>query len=319
MLLQNCILIDNEKTLLNICGVNDKILKKIESTFDCKIYCSGNEIYFDSNKPNLIENLIKSLISISENNGIITENLIEILCKEIKKNNLTDIVKLLSTNIEILKSKKVFKPKTINQSIYLNLLKEKDIVFSSGPAGTGKTFIAMIYAINELLSKNTKKVILTRPVVEAGENLGFLPGDFTQKINPYLVPLFSSINYILTPEIHAKLTEQNLIEIAPLAYMRGRTFSNSIVILDEAQNTTYNQMKLFLTRPGENTKMIITGDITQIDLPSHKKSGMVQSIKILKSIEEIGFIEFNENDVIRHPLVKKILTAYNKHENSKQN
>lgn len=319
MLIKNCILVDNDKTLLNICGVNDVILKKIENICDCKIYYQGNEIYYESKNPELIEKLIKSLITISQNNSTITENLIEILYNEIKNDNTSDIVGLLSTNIEIVKSKKIFKPKTINQGIYLKLLKEKDIIFSSGPAGTGKTFIAIIFAMNELLSKRTKKVILTRPVVEAGESLGFLPGDFIQKINPYLVPLFSSINYILTPEVHAKLMEQNLIEIAPLAYMRGRTFSDSIVILDEAQNTTYNQMKLFLTRPGENVKMIITGDLTQIDLPNYKKSGMLQSIKILKSIDEIGFIEFNDNDVIRHPLVKKILSAYNKYENSKHN
>ena len=187
MLLKNCILVDNEKTLLDICGVNDRILKKIEDICDCKIYYHGNEIYYESTDPQLIEKLIKSLITITQNNSTITENLIEILYNEIKNNNITDIIKLLSINIEIPKSKMIFRPKTINQGLYLNLLKEKDIVFSSGPAGTGKTFIAIVYAINELLNKRIKKVVLTRPVVEAGESLGYLPGDFTQKINPYLV------------------------------------------------------------------------------------------------------------------------------------
>lgn len=319
MLTKNCILVDDEKTLLNICGVKDIILKKIENICDCKIYYTGNEIYFESKKPELIEELLKTLIIIAQNDGNINENIIEMIFKELKKNKTIDITKILNAKIEIIKSKKSFKPKSINQGLYLKLLNERDIVFASGPAGTGKTFIAITYAINELLNKKIKKVILTRPVVEAGESLGFLPGDFIQKINPYLIPLFSTIEYILSPEIHAKLNEQNLIEIAPLAYMRGRTFSNSIVILDEAQNTTYNQMKLFLTRPGENVKLIITGDLTQIDLPNYKKSGMVQAINILKPIKEIGFIEFNENDVIRHPLVKKILSAYSKYENSKHN
>jgi phosphate starvation-inducible PhoH-like protein len=196
-------------------------------------------------------------------------------------------------------------------------LKERDIVLTYGPAGTGKTFLSIAFALNELLNKRTKKIILTRPVIEAGENLGFLPGDYIQKINPYLVPLFDAINFILPPEVNLKLNAQNLIEIAPLAYMRGRTFDNSIVILDEAQNTTCNQMKLFLTRLGDGSKLIITGDITQTDLPRKVKSGMVEALEILRDIDEIGILEFHEKDVVRHPLVRKIINAYSKLDKSR--
>ena len=312
----NSITIENEKILRTICGVNDKILKTIEKVCDCKLYYSGNEIHYESENPNLIEKILNILIQLSEKNNYISENNVEVIYKELKSDSKMNILDLLNVKVEIPKSKTVFRPKTINQSLYLKMLEEKDIVFASGPAGTGKTYIAIVYALNELLNKRTKKVVLTRPIVEAGENLGFLPGDYVQKINPYLVPLLSAIDSLLPQEVQTKLNEQNMIEIAPLAYMRGRTFSNSIVILDEAQNSTYFQMKLFLTRQGEEAKLIITGDLTQIDLPKNKNNGMISAIKILKPIEEIGFIEFNDNDVVRHPLVKKILSRYNYHENS---
>lgn len=284
MITSNSISIDDEKTLRTICGVNDRLLKKIENICNCKVYYSGNEIYYESENPVIVEKLLNILVKLSEKNNYITDNLIEVIYKELKNNSKIDIFDILNTKIELPKSKTIFRPKTINQSLYLKLLKEKDIVFATGPAGTGKTYIAIVYALNELLNKRVKKVILTRPIVEAGENLGFLPGDYIQKINPYLIPLLSAIDSLLPQELHTKLNEQNLIEIAPLAYMRGRTFNNSIVILDEAQNSTYYQMKLFLTRPGESAKLIITGDLTQIDLPNTKKNGMISAIKILNSI-----------------------------------
>jgi len=316
MISKSHLVIEDKKILLEICGINDKNLKRLENISNSKIFYHGNEIHFEGEKSKILEKTIQSLIKISENGGNIYNNLIENVYKELEKNIENDISDLLNVNIEIPKVKKVFNPRTINQGLMIKLLNQKDIVFSYGPAGTGKTFLAIAYALNQLLNKKVKKVILTRPVVEAGESLGFLPGDYLQKITPYLVPLFDAITFILTPEIYEKFIGQNLIEIAPLAYMRGRTFSNSIVILDEAQNTTYNQIKLFLTRPDETSKLILTGDITQIDLPKKQKSGMIIALNTLRSIKEIGFVEFTENDVVRHHLVKKIINAFNHYEKS---
>lgn len=313
------LVIEDPKTLLNICGVNDKNLRRIEKLSGCSIHSVGNEICFEGENVFIVERTLQNLIRISETGGEVYTNLIELLYYEIERNLDIDLNTVLTSNIEIHKIKKVFNPRSVNQGLYIQLLRERDIIFSYGPAGTGKTFIAIAFALNELLNKRYNKIILTRPVVEAGENLGFLPGDYIQKINPYLIPLFDSINSILTTEINAKLMSQNLIEIAPLAYMRGRTFNNSIVILDEAQNTTYTQMKMFLTRLGENSKLIITGDITQVDLPKKIKSGMVEGLRIVSEVSDIGIVEFQEKDVVRHPLVKKIINAYDKYERKEQN
>ncbi|HOF01381.1 MAG TPA: PhoH family protein [Spirochaetota bacterium] len=308
------LVIEDPKTLLNICGVNDKNLRRIEKLSGCSVHSVGNEICFEGENVFIVERTLQNLMRISETGGEIYTNLVELLYYEIEKNLDVDLNTVLTSNIEIHKVKKIFNPRSVNQGLYIQLLRERDIIFSYGPAGTGKTFIAIAFALSELLNKRYNKIILTRPVVEAGENLGFLPGDYIQKINPYLIPLFDSINSILTTEINVKLMSQNLIEIAPLAYMRGRTFNNSIVILDEAQNTTYTQMKMFLTRLGENSKLIIAGDITQVDLPKKIKSGMVEGLKIVSEISDIGIVNFQEKDVVRHPLVKKIINAYDKYE-----
>jgi phosphate starvation-inducible PhoH-like protein len=207
--------------------------------------------------------------------------------------------------------------KTIGQRHYVKTIKKRDIVFGIGPAGTGKTYLAVVLAVVALKEGAVKRIVLTRPAVEAGENLGFLPGDLQEKVDPYLRPLYDALHDVLGPEQTAKALERGLIEIAPLAYMRGRTLDDSFIILDEAQNTTPEQMKMFLTRLGFGSKMVITGDVTQIDLPRGKSSGLVEAQRILKDIEEIGMIFFAEQDVVRHSLVQKIIVAYNHDADSK--
>lgn len=223
---------------------------------------------------------------------------------------LDEIVQVFDNPIVINLKRKSIVPKNINQKRYLKFIGKNDIVFGIGPAGTGKTYLAVAAALKELQDKNVEKIILTRPAVEAGEALGFLPGDLQEKLLPYLRPLYDAMYDMLGVEDTMKLIERNVIEIAPLAYMRGRTLANAFVILDEAQNTTIEQMMMFLTRLGENSRMIITGDVTQIDLPRNKKSGLKSAMKILEDIEGIKLFHFEAGDVVRHPLVTKIIQAY---------
>jgi len=206
-------------------------------------------------------------------------------------------------------------PKTDTQKRYLDAIREHDIVFGIGPAGTGKTYLAMAMAVNAFLKKQVSRIVLARPAIEAGEKLGFLPGDIQEKVNPYLRPLYDALYDMMEAEKSLKMIDRGVIEIAPLAFMRGRTLNDAFVILDEAQNTTTEQMKMFLTRLGFNSKAVITGDVTQIDLPSGRPSGLVEVIRILDGIEGITFINFSERDVVRHKLVQEIVKAYERHEN----
>jgi phosphate starvation-inducible PhoH-like protein len=212
------------------------------------------------------------------------------------------------------KSPSTVSPKTPTQKQYMEAIGANDIVFGWGSAGTGKTYLAMAMAVQALLDRKVDRIILTRPAVEAGEKLGFLPGDLEEKVNPYLRPLFDALYDMVDLDRAARMIEKGIIEIAPIAFMRGRTLSHSFVILDEAQNTTIDQMKMFLTRLGFDSKAVITGDITQVDLPYGKTSGLHDAIKVLKGIEGIGMVEFTEKDVVRHPLVRKIIVAYEKYE-----
>jgi len=204
--------------------------------------------------------------------------------------------------------------KTFKQRQYVQALRKQDLIFCSGPAGTGKTFLAVVVAVQALLASEFERIILTRPAVEAGERLGFLPGDLQQKVNPYLRPLYDAINEFIDPEKIPSLMERGVIEVAPLAYMRGRTLNNAFVIVDEAQNTTPAQMKMVLTRLGFKSRMVVTGDITQTDLPQHQESGLTMALKILKNVEGIAFCEFSQKDVVRHPLVQRIVAAYERYE-----
>jgi len=220
--------------------------------------------------------------------------------------------KIFLDKVYVTTQNRVISPKTKNQKIYIDAIRNNDIVFGNGPAGTGKTYLAVTMAVSALAAGEVKSIILTRPAVEAGEKLGFLPGDLAQKVNPYLRPLHDALNDLLSPERAADLIEQEVIEIAPLAFMRGRTLSNAFIILDEAQNTTKEQMKMFLTRIGFDSRAVITGDSTQIDLPVKSQSGLLQAKKILSDIEGIEFCKFTKQDVVRHPLVQQIINAYEK-------
>ena len=305
------IVVPDNDILSLVCGQNDSSLKLIEDTLGVSVFTRGNEISIETED-----------YAIRQKFQFIIERIIdEITAGE--KNSDDIVVSVLNTQKSTGRSSSVMVPgafrkvypRTDNQAEYIWLLQNKDMVFCSGAAGSGKTFLAVAEALRLILTHNKSKLIITRPVVEAGENLGFLPGDLEQKINPYLKPLKDAMEMIIPGETVRRLTEAGIIETAPLAYMRGRTLNNAVIILDEAQNTTPSQMKMFLTRMGENSKVFITGDTTQIDLPKKIPSGLIDAIHLLHKIEDIGFMELTADDVVRNPLVKKIVRAY---ENEKE-
>lgn len=302
-----------------ILGSNDSNLKVLNSLYNLDIFTKGEDIFIsttDVEIVELLEKIFEVLIMIASNNIIITErdiiyiaSLSEKMCKE-------DIVDIYVNRMFITKtlSGKPIYAKTLNQKEYIKAINKDDLVFAIGPAGTGKTYIAVVNALAKLRKGEIRKIILTRPAVEAGEKLGFLPGDLKEKVDPYLRPLYDALYEVLGSKTVDEYIEKGIIEIAPLAYMRGRTLENAYVILDEAQNTTINQMKLFLTRLGFNSKMVVTGDITQIDLPKKIDSGMINAVKLLEGVKGISTIKFERVDVIRHPLVQKVLAKYEEYE-----
>lgn len=298
---------------LALFGPQDKFLHLIEEQTTAQIRSREEEIVIqgEAGEVESLQQLFDVLLELVRNNYILNERDVHYaveLAKQMKADQLLDLFK---GDIATTHKGKPIRVKTIGQKQYVSTIKQKDIVFGIGPAGTGKTYIAVVLAVSALKEGKVKRIVLTRPAVEAGESLGFLPGDLQEKVDPYLRPLYDALNDVLGPEQVVKSLERGLIEIAPLAYMRGRTLDDSFIILDEAQNTTPEQMKMFLTRLGFGSKMVITGDVTQIDLPRGKSSGLVEAHRILKHVEEIGFIEFAESDVVRHSLVQKIIVAYN--------
>jgi phosphate starvation-inducible PhoH-like protein len=261
--------------------------------------------------------IIEHLINLLNFNEIITEQNIQYAINMINDGKKSELAALDNDCICITSKGKPIKAKTLGQKSYIEAIKKNTIVFGVGPAGTGKTFLAVAMAVTALKNKKVNKIVLTRPAVEAGEKLGFLPGDLQNKIDPYLRPLYDALYEMLSYEGYTKYAERNIIEIAPLAYMRGRTLDDSFIILDEAQNTTPAQMKMFLTRLGFNSKAIVTGDITQIDLPRDTRSGLIEASKLLKNIDDIAVHYFTERDVVRHRLVQKIIQAYDRYESEK--
>ena len=302
-------------------GIDDNNLKYIEKKFiNTKFVLRGNTLFVDGKKKEIdaIQSLVNDIIYTINIKGFIDNSDLDLLCESDSSmiqngksnNNLTDQVILYTHKGPVV-------AQTDGQKKYHEAVMNNDIVFSYGPAGTGKTYQAVACAVSALKNKEVEKIIITRPVVEAGERLGFLPGDLKEKVDPYLTPLFDALNKMIPPDKLKVFLSQNIIEIAPLAYMRGRTLHNAFMILDEAQNSTKMQMKMFLTRLGVTSKAIITGDITQIDLGTSETSGLIDAIGILKKIKGITFIELTEKDVVRHRLVKDIITAYSKNEGKK--
>jgi len=299
---------------LSIFGPQDMFLKMIEAQIPAQIVSREAEITIrgDMRDVQVAEHLFEVLLELVRNGYILSERDVAYaidLAKDFRADQLLDLFK---GEITTTFRGKPIRVKTIGQKHYVTTIRKRDIVFGIGPAGTGKTYLAVVLAVAALKEGAVKRIVLTRPAVEAGESLGFLPGDLQEKVDPYLRPLYDALYDVMGPEQTAKALERGLIEIAPLAYMRGRTLDDSFIILDEAQNTTPEQMKMFLTRLGFGSKMVITGDATQIDLPRGKKSGLIEAKHILEGIEEIGFVQFAEQDVVRHSLVQKIITAYDK-------
>ena len=295
--------------VVNILGINDKNLKYIKSVFpEVKINVRGNTIYIDgkSKEAKEIIRIFDEMLMMNDNDENIEETDVALLSNI--KNGKSEEGKKISS-ISIIENKTI-KVKNINQFKYMEMIQDSTITFGIGPAGTGKTFLAVASAVKLYSEQKIKKIVLTRPAVEAGERLGYLPGDLSQKIDPYLVPLFDSLEYFFGNENLAYLIEKRNIEIVPLAYMRGRTLNNACIILDEAQNATNSQIKMFLTRLGENSKIIITGDESQIDLYSKENSGLRKTRKILSKIEEISVMEFQNTDIVRNPIVSKILEIF---------
>ena len=309
----------NNQILMEIAGTFDGNLKELEKISGSKIFFRGNSILIKGNKKanETVKDAIEYLIECFKSDKKIDRNdIISSLNKDFmkEKKNKTNI----HTLDEVIKTpKRSVIPRSKKQKDYVKSLKTSQIIMSLGPAGTGKTYLAVAAALSMLLEKKVDRIILSRPAVEAGEKLGFLPGDMKEKIDPYLRPLYDSLYDLLDYEKIQKKIESGEIEIAPLAFMRGRTLKNSFAILDEAQNATETQIKMFLTRIGENSKLVVNGDPSQIDLPNKKQSGLVESQKILKEIKEISIINFDHKDVVRHPLVTKIVEAYQKNTNDK--
>ncbi|MDU1009535.1 MAG: PhoH family protein, partial [Staphylococcus epidermidis] len=287
-------------------GNNDENLKAIEAHFNVVIHARGQEIAVKGEKIEHVEKaelVLKNLLKVIELGNTITLKDVEAAIKMADNNTIHHLLDLYDEEITKDAYGKTIRAKTMGQRIYINAMKRNDLVFGIGPAGTGKTFLAVVYAAKQLRKGSVKRIVLTRPAVEAGESLGFLPGDLKEKVDPYLRPLYDGLNTVLGREQTQRLIERGVIEIAPLAYMRGRTLDDAFVILDEAQNTTHAQMKMFLTRLGFGSKMVVTGDQTQIDLPKGVKSGLKEAVKKLSGVSGISIMKMDQSDVVRHPLV----------------
>lgn len=305
---------------VNLFGSFDENILLIEKSFNVSVISRGSDIKINGEPEDVAKAVkaVNSLLMLLNRGETLNEQNVRYVISLVDKGDEEKIVTMSGDCICITSKGKPVKPKTLGQKKYVEAIKNNTVVIGVGPAGTGKTYLAVAMAVNAFRAKEVNRIILTRPAVEAGEKLGFLPGDLQSKVDPYLRPLYDALFDMLGAENFNKYLERGNIEVAPLAYMRGRTLDDSFIILDEAQNTTPEQMKMFLTRMGFNSKVVVTGDVTQIDLPDGKRSGLVEVTKILKNMEQIEIVRFNEQDVVRHKLVQDIIRAYEKYEEAKK-
>lgn len=315
-LFEQVISVDRMEQTVSLFGSFDENIKLIESQYNVKVISRGSEIKVNGDAENVSKAVraINGLLTLINRGEALSEQNVRYVLSLVNEGNEDKLCEMTGDCVCITAKGKPIKPKTLGQKKYLECIKNNTITLGAGPAGTGKTYLAVAMAVNAFRAKEINRIILTRPAVEAGEKLGFLPGDLQQKVDPYLRPLYDALFDMLGAESFQRYQERGSIEVAPLAYMRGRTLDDSFIILDEAQNTTREQMKMFLTRLGFNSKIVVTGDITQIDLPDGKKSGLVEAMKILKGIDDIAINVFTEKDVVRHRLVQDIIKAYERHE-----
>ena len=310
----------DQQEMLAVLGRNDELLRVIQDCYDAKIVARGNTIAFsgDENEVKQLESLFKELLFLERQGAAITTHDVRYSIRMIAEAQLDALHRMYADTIIVTRRGRQVKAKTLGQWNYIDAIRRNAITIGIGPAGTGKTYLAVALAVKALKNKEVERIILTRPAVEAGEKLGFLPGDMQDKVDPYLRPLYDALYDMLGNETFHKYVTRGTIEVAPLAYMRGRTLNDAFIILDEAQNTTPEQMKMFLTRFGFGSKMVITGDVTQIDLPGGKKSGLKQAAYILRNTPGIGIVNFGESDVVRHEIVGAVIRAYEEYEKHKR-
>lgn len=312
--------VNDTEQIINLFGTYDENINMIQRQYDVVVLSRGTDIKISGSDENVTKasQAIEALMKISKTGERVTGQTIRYVASMVSDGAAEQVNELIGDGVCVTATGKIVRPRTVGQKKYVDGIKNNTIVMSIGPAGTGKTYLAVAMAAKAFKAHEVNKIILTRPAVEAGEKLGFLPGDLQDKVDPYLRPLYDALFEMFGADNFSKYMEKGIIEVAPLAYMRGRTLEGSFIILDEAQNTTSEQIKMFLTRLGNDSKMVITGDVTQIDLPDSKSSGLIEAMKVLRNVDDIYIHKFNEKDVVRHKLVQDIVKAYEKYNNERR-